>query len=443
MNKFLKSIIHKKLIVLCLFGLLFYLIHFLLYLIFKIKPSIIIWSDAEGYYQYLPQLFYHNNLKALPYAVTITEGITFNKYTCGTAILQAPFFFLAHIYCKIFAHPCNGYSIYYAIFIWIAAVTYAYIALVILYKILRKWFRKMTSFIAVLFVYCGTNLFYYTHCNPGYSHVYSFFILTFFVYRLGFFLNKTNFKNALFCAIPLGLSLLIRPTNVFYLLLFFLYEVYSVGDISKRINWIFKNLKYFIAICLIIFLIFIPQMLYWYAVSGKFFIYAYKYSALGPETFDYWKKPRIGEVIFGVENGWLIYSPFFFLFIIGLIYSLIKKKAQSLAILIIFFLILYVNASWWAYTFLCGFGYRAFIEYYPLLIIPIAYLIEKTFEYKRKFALFVIMFFMIILSFTNFRWSQFFYVEQCWLKSDGWNWISYNRAWNKAFFIIPQNRNLK
>ena len=443
MIQYFKTGKYRKAMIIILLGLLFYLIHYLLYILFAIRPEIIIWSDAEGYYQYLPQLFYNNNIKALPYAISVAEGVTFNKYTYGTALLQAPFFFLAHLYSKIFGYGCCGYSSIYANFIWIAAVTYVYAALVILYKVLRKWFRQITAIVSVMVVYWGTNLFYYTLCNPGYSHVYSFFVLTLFVFRLEFFFRKTNFLNAIFCGIPLGLALLIRPTNIFYVLLFLLYDIYSFHAIRNRIGWILKKIKYFTVIFLIIFVIYIPQLLYWHAVVGQYFVYAYTYSALGAEKFIYWNQPKIGAVLFGLENGWLIYSPVFFLFIIGLIFSMIKKSGQSIAIFILFVLITYANASWWAYSFLCSFGHRAFIEYYPLLIIPIAFLFQKTLELKKKFAVIVFSFFLLTLTFTNFRWSQFFYVEQCWIKSEGWNWIRYNRAWNKAFFIIPQSKSLK
>lgn len=378
--------------------------------------------------------------------------MTLNKYTCGTAILQSPFFFLAHLYCKIFGCslvgkataniPYLGYSITHATFIWIAAVTYAYLALVILYKVLRKWFGKPTSFIAVIVIYWGTNLFYYVLCCPGYSHVYSFFVLCLFVYRLDKFFIKTNFRNAAYCGIPLGLAILIRPTNIFYVLLFLLWDVYSLQALRSRFAWIVKNIKYFLLTGFMVFIVFIPQVLYWHAVAGKYFVYAYIYSANGEERFIYWKSPKIAEVLFSVESGWLIYSPVFFFFIIGLIYAFFKKSAQWPGVLILLLLILYANASWWAYTFSCSFGHRAFIEYYPLLIIPIAFLFQKILDRKRKFMLYSVGFLIVIFSFVNFRMSYLYYHDPCWVRPR-WTWESYNKLLNKVFYIIPQSRHLK
>lgn len=426
-----------------LLGVLFLSLHVFLFIVLGNKTGIIIWSDADGYYQYLPQLFYYGNITHLPYSYEMENGMMFNKYTCGTAILQSPFFFLAHIYCKLTGQQCTGYSAPYAVSIWLAAITYVYFALVLLYQILLKWFRKITAIIAVMVIYWGTNLFYYAHFNPGYSHVYSFFILTLFVYRLDKFLERPDVRNTLYAGIPLGLALLIRPTNVFYLLLFLLWNINSFAAIGNRIVWLMKNFKFLLVVLLVIFVFYIPQMMYWHEVTGKYIVYAYKYSYTDNESFIYWQHPKIGEVLLGLENGWLIYSPVFFFFIIGLVYSLYKRIAFSIPVLVSFVLITYANASWWTYSLSCSYGHRAFIEYYPLFIIPLAFLLQKTMEFKKKLALIVLSFFMLTLTYTSCRWSYFFYYEQCWEKKDGWKWISYNRAWNKAFYLVPQDKRLK
>ncbi len=145
-------------------------------------------------------------------------------------------------------------------------------------------------------------------------------------------------------------------------------------------------------------------MLYWHSIVGKYFVYTYGYTPEVSEKFIYWNKPKVGCVLFGVINGWLIYSPFFFLFIVGLIWLLIKRFDSAFGILLCFMFIVYANASWWSYTFSCSFGYRAFIEYYPLFSIPIAFLFSKIFNKKHKvFVKGLIVFLLFLFSFTNLR----------------------------------------
>ena len=54
----------------------------------------VIWSDAEGYYLYLPAVFIYGGFEGIPYRTTVqfsnypgTEKV-FTKYTCGVAMLE-------------------------------------------------------------------------------------------------------------------------------------------------------------------------------------------------------------------------------------------------------------------------------------------------------------------------------------------------------------------
>jgi len=431
-----------KLLILLSF-LFFVFNYFLVFNIFKLDLKNILGSDAEGYFQYLFYFFIKNDITHMSYAAQLDNGMTFNKYTCGIAIFEMPFFFLGLIYNKIFGITHEIKSATYGFVVLLAAITYVYIGLIILYKILRKWFNLLTSLLTVLAIYFATNLFYYTISSPGYAHCYSFFILTLFIYLLDKFLTKPNLLNSLFCGLTLGLAVLMRPTSIFYAFLFLLYGVNSIDLLKKRLFWIIKNLKYFIVIAIFMFIAFIPQMLYWHAVTGNYIVYSYKYSYGQEEHFIYWKNPKIGLVLLGVQNGWLVYTPLFFLFIVGLVWMLIKKQLNAIAITVCFILILYANASWWCYTFSCAFGHRAFIEYYPLLSIPIAFLLSKIFNEKRKvFVKGLMIFLLVIFSFTNLRLSYLHYKDPCW-ERPSFTWVDFNRALNIVFYIVPQSKGVK
>lgn len=434
----------KKLLIILLLGILFFVVSFYCaFVIFQLDIKNINGSDAEGYFQYLIYFFIKNDITHMPYALPLDNGMTFNKYTCGVAELEMPFFFVGHIYNKIFGIIDEVHSTTYGITTLMAASTYVFIGLLLLYRILRKWFNRWSSGIAVLSVYFSTNLFYFTVVSPGYSHAYSFFIVTLFVFFLDKFLKKPNISNSIICGLSLGGAILMRPTSVFCAFLFIFYGINSFSALKNRMAWIFKNIKYFVIIILVIFVVFIPQMLYWHSVVGKYFVYAYHYSHGGSENFIYWDNPKIGYVLFGVQNGWLVYSPLFFLFLIGLTWMLIKRVYHTFGILLCFMFILYANASWWAYTFSCAFGHRAFIEYYPLYSIPIAYLFSKIFIKKRRVIVKGLMIFLLsAFSFVNLRLSYFHFKDPCW-ERPSFTWVSFNRALNKVFFIIPQDRNIK
>ena len=66
----------------------------------NINPRAVIWSDSEGYYQYLPALFIIKDVHRLPpgsvWPYVNDKGEYVDKYTCGLALFELPFFFAAY-----------------------------------------------------------------------------------------------------------------------------------------------------------------------------------------------------------------------------------------------------------------------------------------------------------------------------------------------------------
>jgi hypothetical protein len=424
-----------------LFGGIFFMLLNLLFAeyVYKINYSIIIWSDAEGYYQYLPYLFIKNDLAHQLYAVILDNGMTLNVYTCGVAILQTPFFLAAHLFSKIFGLVGNGYTSVYGYSILVSAVFYAYIGLMFIYKTLKVYFTRNISLLSVTVLYTCTNLFYYTLCEPGMSHIYSFAALAFFVWRIHLFFDKVTLKNTLLFAFPIGIAILIRPTNIFYILLIPLFRVNSLSLFRDRVKFLFSKYQYMLLAIVAVVLCFLPQMLYWNLVTGHYIYYSY-----GGGTFPNLGSPKMLSVLFSVESGWLIYSPVFLIFLISLFFRETFRKYHGFAISLIFLSIWYMDASWYIYSFACSFGYRAIIEFYPLFIIPMTYFISKIIEIPQKHLYkSILVFLLLVFSFTSIRMSLLYYREKCWVANEGFSWVNYNKVLNKVFFLLPKDSSVK
>ena len=177
----------------------------------------------------------------------------------------------------------------------------------------------------------------------------------------------------------------------------------------------------------IAFIVFLPQMTYWHLTTGKWFTYSYSYASTGPEGFDYWKNPQIFKVLFGVVSGWYIYSPVMILSLAGLVWMLLKKQTGSLAILIVFLIILYINSSWWCYSFDCAFGYRSFIEFYALFAIAIAILLQALIPSEVFIRTGIIIVLAVFFSYLNIRMSLLYNWDPCWCCGK-WNWKNYAKV---------------
>ncbi len=389
-------------------------------------------SDGLGYYQYLPAIFNQHNIRSgQPWCVTLSDGRLLNKYSMGVAYMQAPFFFMAKGWCAIIGQSDTGYSNTYGFFILMGALLYCFLALLLVYKILLPRFGTAVSLIVPCLLFYGTNLIFYTLHEAAMSHVYVFFLVALFVYRTPFFYKKPSLGNALWLAIPLALTTLTRQYNLVVVLYLLLYNVTSWATFKERVIYWLSNWQCGLVFVLAILVVFIPQMIYWHMIIGKWFIYAYGYAPSGPEKFLYLTNPKIGEVLAGPVSGIYTYAPVLLLSLAGMILMIWKRSTDIWAIILIHLITLYLIASWWSYTFDCGFGHRGFIDYYALFAIPMALCLQTLFSYRSKILKILLTATLIFLMYLNVRLSMMYGWDPCW-NGPGWKWEHYTNAVHKA-----------
>lgn len=173
-----------------------------------------------------------------------------------------------------------------------------------------------------------------------------------------------------------------------------------------------------------------PQLLYWKEMTGHWIYYSY-----ADEGFKYWNKPKIMAVLFDVQNGLFLYSPLVLLMLVGVFYGLKIKKYHSPAMLLIFVMATYIFASWWAWWFGGAFGHRSYVEYYAILAIPLAGLIDKIFSLKNKYIRLSFQSLLIILMIYSVRLSYLYTsIGGPWDGADWrWNWEKYQ--WIMSYFF--------
>ena len=398
-------------------------------------------SDGLGYYQYLPAIFLqHDIVRGQHYCVTLADGRLLNKYSIGVSYLQAPFFFMANVWQYATNNADNGYSATYGFFILLGALIYCFLALLLIYKTLLPRFGFLVSFLVPVLLFYGTNLIFYTLHESAMSHVYVFFLFALFAYRTPFFYQKPSFGNALWLAIPLGIITVIRQYNLVVILYLFLYNITSWSDIRERFLYWLSKWYYGVFFIFTILLFFIPQMIYWHMVIGKWYIYAYGYAQSGPERFLYLSNPKIFEVIGGKVSGIYTYAPVLILSLAGMIMMAWKKSIDVWAIIAIHLITLYLISSWWCYAFDCGFGHRAFIDYYALFAIPMAFTLKKIINLRKLLLNGFLTATLVFLMYLNIRLSMMYGWDPCWT-APGWTWKHYTNVIHKAAIGGDYRRN--
>lgn len=345
--------------------------------------------DKTGYYVYLPGLFLYDDLREMKFYPEMVNkykmtgdvawyglhkaektGFRTNKYPIGVALLEAPFFFLAHWATKMTKqYPADGFSAYYRLSICLTTILCAVLGLWAQRNFLRRHFNDGVVASTLLLIALGTNLFSYTVYDAGMSHAFSFMLFSVFVNLTDLWYRKHNNISLYLLGLVLGLIVIVRPTNILIILVALLWTAQSAESfkretalLAKRGGNLLLAAACFVAVVMI-------QLSYWRYVTGDWVHYSYQ-----EEGFNF-LKPEIWNGLFSYRKGWFIYTPLAFISILGFI-VLWRKHRQFFVPLTIFMLLqIYVVFSWHQWWYGGSFGCRALIESFAILSVPLAALI--------------------------------------------------------------------
>jgi len=375
-----------------------------------------IWSDAEGYFLYLPAVFIHHRFENIPIR---TPGQFANypgtkkpwiPYTYGVALMESPFFLMAYVSRWVQKLPLdNPVANDYSVGLLLAGCFYLTLGLYYLHRTLLRSFRPKAVWFTLAILLFGTNLLHYAIRQPGMSHIYSFCLVSILLYYLPDFYKKPSITNTLRVAIPFCLITLIRPTNILFFSFIFFFDTYNREDIANRFRWYIRNIRSVLWFPIIGVALAIPQMCYWYYLSGSPIFYSY---SGGSGSFIYLASPKIYNIFFHLCNGFLIYSPLMLLALIGMAATAIKNQLNGRAIFALFAVIAYLCASWQFWWFGGAYGYRSFIDFYPILAIGLAYYCSQLLLPRHRLAFYLHIPIIAFLILLNMRMDSIRYYYQ-------------------------------
>ncbi len=349
-------------------------------------------SDGVGYYDHLPALFIHHDLhrkdKPLstePQAYERVQALgvpggyvpykdrMVNKYAVGTSVLQSPFFLATYSFQKLKGEVGNGYELVYQKTVFWSTIFYLFIALIFLRKLLRLY--DVNSWVIVflqLVLVFATPVTHYANAEAAFSHIYSLFAITAFLYFARLALTTYGSRALILAGLFFGLTVIIRQVNLLVILLVPFLAGSLEGLISALYHWLshWKTLLTSIAVGLAVVSL---QLITWYLQTGDWVVYSYQ-----GETFNF-SDPHFIDILFSYRKGLFVYTPVLLLSLIGVANWLIRGK-QFLAMtwLLFFLTITYVLSSWSSWYFGCSFGLRAYIDHFAVFFIPMGVLLTNV-----------------------------------------------------------------
>lgn len=302
-----------------------------------------------------------------------------NKYAIGPALLWLPGFLWLHRLIN-----GDGYTFPYQFFVGMTSVSFAFIGMLLLYRLLNERFSRTISIVSILSLAFATNLFFYGSLDSVNSHALSFFTAVLFL----IFLVQVK-RNWILIGAILGLVGLMRTQDI---VLGFLILPYIK---SKELPTFLCGL----------FLGFLPQFLAWHSLYGTFWISPY---LIGTEGFRF-QPYYIFDVLFAPTNGLFLWTPITLIGCIGLFIRTNRQRLLYHLFFAVFLMEVLITASWSSWMQGASYSGRMFVSSLPFLTFGVANFYRRLSHYQFGVMQFLLIF-VIPLSTINVFLILFFLV---------------------------------
>jgi hypothetical protein len=361
--------------------------------------------DALGYYMYLPGTFIYNDLTQLDWFFEQdsiyqmagggpfyqihqhTNGNYVFKYFGGIALLQLPFFALAHQYALHSDYPADGFSPPYQYAIAYGNVIYGILAFLLLRIVLLRYFTDRITAITLLLVAFATNLIQYISVDSGQSHGFIFRLYILVLYYTIKWHEKPRLFYALVAGWVIGMATMARPTEAIMVLIPILWNTQTKSASLAKWASVKQHKMHAYLAGVMGFVGLLPQLLYWKYASGSFvFDVGSKWTFLNP-----WFR-----VLIGFEKGWFIYTPITVFFIWGLFK--LKEYPFKKSLLWFGLLNIYIVISWWDWRYGGSYSTRALSQASGVYALGLAAFLTWAFSKKWKWIVWPVGLYLIALN---------------------------------------------
>jgi hypothetical protein len=335
-------------------------------------------SDGYSYYVYVPSWLLYGDTTLTAVARDCCGGVYppetgilrwpetrrwLNVHPIGVAIMQAPFFPLAHALTLWSNLTPNGFSLYYQHAVGLAGLVWISGGLWILRALLLRAFPDGVVAVTILTILLATNLLHYATFDVSYSHLYSFVLFAAFLLLTAKWHEGPTTRRSILVGLVAAMIVLTRHTNIVFLSLFPLY-----GRIDRG------RLKQLAVIVGAAALVTMPQLAIYYQATGRPLVSSY-----GDLGFN-WTSPRLFGVLFGVTKVLFFWSPVLLLAVAGFV-MLIRSnnRARPFVVpgLVVLAIHAYLIAAWWDWQLGGSYGSRGFVDTLPLFAVGLAAFIER------------------------------------------------------------------
>jgi len=261
--------------------------------------------------------------------------------------------------------------------------------------------ERIASFVLFVLAF-GTNIVYYVFVEPSMAHIYSFALISGFIYVI----IKTNEKNNtwwwVLAATLLSLTIITRPTNGIFIFLI-PFVAGSFSKLKQILIAFFTNYKALFLSVIASSVVLLVPILLWYLQTGHFIVYSY-----GEEGFNF-SEPHFFIILFSYNKGWFLYTPVAFVSMFGFAGLYKENKFRFFVLLALLVVHIYITSSWWVWHYTSKYSQRVFIDFYAIIGILLAYMLmfvqqKKNFKNIIYTILSILIFFNLFQFYQHYKW---------------------------------------
>jgi hypothetical protein len=255
-----------------------------------------------------------------------------SAYAIGYSILSMPFLGVGTLLDALTGHPGDGYSRFAILGYCMTNVVLTGLGMIVLFNFLvgvpQFWgaSREQAAWIALFATaaaFFGTTVGYYAFSQM--SHASTFFCASLFVGYWWKIREKGDARRWAVAGLLGGLLSICRWQELVFLFAPFVFDFANRKNWGQVWTWLRLRAVYLGAAGLC----WIPQLVEWKCIYGKFFAKPYGSNVLTLPP------PYVFQVLFSSENGWFVWTPVAVLGVAGLFYGLVKFGWEYLPCLVI------------------------------------------------------------------------------------------------------------
>ncbi len=361
-----------------------------------------------------------------------------NHFAVGPALLWMPFLTATHgmvlLADRMGAHVRpDGYSWPYLDTMAIVTAACGFVALLISFRVARKYFPECWAFLATLGIWLASSLPVYMYFNPSWSHAQSAFIVAVFVWYWDRTRNSRTLQQWLVLGLIGGLMMDMYYPNAVFLILI---PIEFTGQVARRLRsrvapseGLDRAVSAGLVFAAALTFAFLPTLITRWIIYGSPF--AAGYSEVNTWTLRF---PLWGKVLFSPDHGLFSWTPVLLLATAGFLFISRKDKLLATAVIVSFAAFYFMIATYPVWDGISSYGNRFFVSLTPMFILGLAALLTLFEELFHSVAVTRISAAVLaLLAVWNvglmFQWGMHLIPER--------GPISWSEAFSNQFHIVP------